>query len=148
MNDAECAPPSRRGAAPDGAAQVTIDGATLAMRAGVVRMFNEHGDVSSNAPATAPFGPLQAILHISSIDGAEFPKEVHAESAWIAHGHCIWTSVVDEHERGGDTVKVVMRDPGPLWEPGLQLAVVVALRDAAGRITYIRDERARIECIW
>jgi hypothetical protein len=111
-------------------------------------MFNEHGDVSSNEPDTAPFGPLLVIVHISSIDGAPFPKEVRAESLWIAHEHCIWTSAVDEHERGGDTLKVVMRDPGPLWEPGLQLAVVVALRDAEGRVTYLRDESARIECIW
>jgi hypothetical protein len=148
MNDDDCAPPSHHGVVPDGATQVTIGGATLAMRTGVVRMFNEHGVVSSNDPNTAPFGPLLAIVHISSIDGTPFPEEVRAESLWIAHEHCIWTSAIDENERGGDTLKVTMRDPGPLWEPGLQLAVVVALRDAAGHVTYLRDERARIECIW
>jgi len=131
MKDDDCAPPSTRGAAPDGEVQVTIGGATLTMRARIVRMFNEHGDVSSKEPDIAPFGPLLATVRISSIGDIPFPKEVRAESLWIVHEQCVWTSVVDEHERGGDTLVVDMRHPGPLWQPDLQLTVVVALRDAA-----------------
>jgi hypothetical protein len=55
MNDDDCAPPSHRGALPEGAAEVTIGGATLAMRAFGGSFFNEHGHVPFTEPANSPF---------------------------------------------------------------------------------------------
>jgi len=148
MNDDDCAPPSHRGALPEGAAEVSIGGATLAMRAFGGSFFNEHGHVHFTEPANSPFGPVSVMLRITSTDGAPLPSEVRAESVWVALERCIWTSLVDEQKRAGDTLEVITREPGPLWDPRSELAVVVALRDAVGRVAYLRDEHVRIDIVW
>ena len=86
-------------------------------------------------PISPPDGkPLVAILRIQTVDGARIPSTLTADSAWVYNGASVWaTAVVEEQPRGAGAAafQVVARN-GPKWGPGVEVDVVVRLRDAAG----------------
>jgi len=107
--------------------QTTLGGVTLQLETYLWRDFQ---------PITPPDGePLIAVLRVHSIDGASIPAALQADSAWIINGDLAWaTAVREERSRGADPsfFEVVGRD-GPKWGPGIEVDVVVRLRDGAGR---------------
>jgi len=106
--------------------QTTLGGVTLRLETYLWRDFQ---------PITPPDGePLIAVLRVKSVDGTSVPAALQADSAWIINGDLAWaTAVGEERSRGADAsfFEVVARD-GPKWGPGIEVAVVVRLRDGAG----------------
>jgi hypothetical protein len=86
-------------------------------------------------PSTPPDGqPLIAVLRVTSVDGTSIPAALQADSAWILNSDLAWaTAVREEWTRGAGApfFEVVARD-GPRWGPGIEVDVVVRLRDSAG----------------
>jgi hypothetical protein len=79
--------------------------------------------------------PLIAVLQVETVDGAAIPAALRADSAWILNGDLAWAAAVrEEWPRGAAAsfFEVVARG-GPKWGPGIEVDVVVRLRDAAGQ---------------
>lgn len=92
-------------------------------------------------PISPPDGqPLIAVLRIETVDGAAIPASLQADSAWILNGELAWaTAVREEWPRGpvASFFEVAARN-GPKWGPGIEVDVVVRLRDAAGQILLLQ----------
>jgi hypothetical protein len=117
---------------------VSADGATLRLEAALWRDFQ---------PSSPPDGkPLIAGLRVLTIDGASIPSTLRADSVWIYNGAAVWAaSVTEEQSRsaGGSFFEVVARN-GPKWGPGIEVDVVVQLRDAAGHALLLQAPRTLI----
>lgn len=112
-----------------------IAGATVRVDASLWRDF---------APSSPPDGqPLVAVLRVETIDGTPIPSTLSADSAWVYNGARVWAaSVVEEQPRGADAsfFEVIARN-GPKWGPGIEVDVVVRLRDAAGEVVLLQAPR-------
>ena len=119
-----------RSLAPD---LVTMEGATVRAEAYLWRDF---------APSSPPDGqPLVATLRIQTTDGSLIPPTLTADSAWLYNGGAVWaTTVVQEQPRNATYFEVVARN-GPKWGPGIEVDVVVRLRDSAGRSLLLQAPR-------
>jgi hypothetical protein len=117
---------------------VAISGATVRVEASLWRDF---------APSSPPDGkPLVAILRIQTVDGTPIPPTLTADSAWVYNSAQVWAAaVLEEHLRsaGASFFEVVARN-GPKWGPGIEVDVVVRLRDAAGRAVLVQAPRQLI----
>ena len=112
---------------------VTMEGATVRAEASLWRDFQ---------PSSPPDGrPLVAILRIQTADGSAIPSALSADSAWVYNGDAVWaTTVLEEQPRSVSYFEVVARN-GPKWGPGIEVDVVVRLRDSAGRSMLLQAPR-------
>jgi hypothetical protein len=98
-------------------------------------------------PISPPDGkPLMLALRIQTIDGTPIPSTLTADSAWVYNGGAVWATAVVERsprEAGGAFFEVAAGG-GPKWEPGIQVDVVVSVRDAAGQRRLIQAPRQTI----
>jgi len=117
---------------------VSVDGATLRLETSLWRDFQ---------PISPPDGkPLIAGLRVLTVDGAPIPSTLRADSVWIYNEAAVWAaSVTEEQPRsvGASFFEVVARN-GPKWGPGIEVDVVVQLRDAAGHAFLLQAPRALI----
>ncbi len=92
-------------------------------------------------PIAPPDGqPLIAVLRVKTVDGASIPAALRADSVWILNGDLAWAAAVrEEWSREADPpfFEVVGRD-GPKWGPGIEVDVVIRLRDAAGHAILLQ----------
>jgi len=97
-------------------------------------------------PIAPPDGqPLIAVLRVKTVDGASIPAALRADSVWILNGDLAWAAAVREEwprEADPSFFEVVARD-GPKWGPGIEVDVVVRLRDAAGH-SILLQARAQL----
>ena len=107
-------------------AQLVLGGTTVRLDSYLWRDFQ---------PATPPDGkPLIASLRVVSVDGTAIPATVDADSAWIISGDLAWaTAVVQEQPRSDASSFDIVARQGPKWGPGIDVDVVVQLRDATGQ---------------
>jgi hypothetical protein len=117
---------------------VTAAGATLRLEALLWRDF---------MPVAPPDGePLRAVLRVSTADSSAFPPGVRADAAWVLNGGAVWATWVEETRPrvAGDPTLEVSAAGGPKWGPGIEVDVVVRLRDAGGAAWYLRARRQLI----
>lgn len=111
---------------------VPVEGASVRVDAYLWRDFQ---------PISPPDGkPLVAIFRIATVDGRPIPSTLIADSAWVYNGASVWaTAVVEEHPRSANAAffEVVARN-GPKWGPGIEVDVVVRLRDGAGHAVLLQ----------
>ncbi len=83
--------------------------------------------------------PLIAGLRLKSADASPLPSTVHADSVWIINRAAVWAAPVAEEQPRSDPfyVDLVARE-GPKWGPGIEVDVVLLLRDESGNRVYIR----------
>jgi hypothetical protein len=115
------APPEVRNA-PE---QLSIGGATVRVETYLWRDFQ---------PIAPPDGRgLIAVLRIKDVSGSAVPT-LHADSVWIINGDVAWVAAVVQEQPQTDTshFEVVVRE-GPKWGPGIDVDVVLLLRDASGQ---------------
>ena len=112
---------------------VTMEGATVRAEAALWRDF---------APSSPPDGqPLVATLRIQTADGSSIPSTLITDSVWLYNGAAVWaTAVVEEQPRSASYFDVVARN-GPKWGPGIEVDVVVRLRDSAGHSMLLQTPR-------
>jgi len=117
---------------------VSFAGVTLQVDASLWRDFQ---------PISPPDGkPLIAILAVRTIDGTPIPPGLTADSAWIHNGDLVWgAAVVEEQPRGAgaSSFQVVARN-GPKWGPGIEVDVVIQVRDATGQRALLQAPRQLI----
>jgi hypothetical protein len=117
---------------------VTAEGALLRLSTYLWRDF---------MPSAPPDGePLRAVLRMTTADSSAFPPALHADAAWILNGRDVWATWVRETRQRlpGDPTLEVSAEGGPKWGPGIEVDVVVRLRDAAGRASYLRARKQMI----
>ena len=114
---------------------VTAEGALLRLSTYLWR------DFMPVAPSDG--GPLSAVLRITTADSSAFPPALRADAAWILNGRDIWATWVRETRQRlpGDPALEVSAEGGPKWGPGIEVDVVVRLRDATGRASYLRARK-------
>lgn len=98
-------------------------------------------------PIAPPDGDsLRAVLRITTADSSAFPPAVRADAMWIPNGRDVWATWVREtRERSvGYPALEVSAEGGPKWGPGIEVDVVVRLRDAAGSAWYLRAQKQMI----
>jgi hypothetical protein len=120
---------ARVGAATD---SVTAEGVSLRLSTYLWRDF---------MPIAPPDGePLRVMLRITTADSSAFPPALHADAAWILNGREVWATWVGETRQRlpDDPTLEVHAEGGPKWGPGIEVDVVVRLREAAGRVSYLR----------
>jgi len=91
-------------------------------------------------PISPPDGkPLIAVLRVTTDDGTNVPATVRADMVWVLYGTEIWSAVPQERLRS-DTAPVyeAAAHDGPKWGPGVNVDVVIRLRDANGRALLLR----------
>jgi hypothetical protein len=115
---------------------VSIAGAPIRVQAFLNRDF---------MPISPPDGkPLVAVFRIQTADGSSIPASITADSAWVYNGATVWgTPVVEEQPRNVSYFEVVARG-GPKWGPGIEVDVVVRLRDGEGHTFLLRAPRQLI----
>jgi hypothetical protein len=91
-------------------------------------------------PIAPPDGqPLIAVLRIRTTDGSPFPAGIKAEQVSILKGADVWTAPVkQEHPSTEPGVLEVVARNGPKWGPGINVDVVVQLRDSNSQIHRLR----------
>jgi hypothetical protein len=127
---------TRVGAATD---SVTAEGAVLRLSTYLWRDF---------MPIAPPDGePLRAVLRITTANSSAFPPALRADAAWIVNGWGVWATWVREtRERSpGYPALEVSAEGGPKWGPGIEVDVVVRLRDTGDRTWYLRARRQMIQ---
>jgi len=127
---------SERTNAPPAPPLVTVDGVSFRLDTFLWRDF---------MPISPPDGkPLVAVLRILTTDGSSIPASVAADSVWVYNGSEVWaTAVVEEQPRNNSYFEVVARE-GPKWGPGIEVDVVVRLRDGAGHRFLLQARRQLI----
>ena len=128
-SDTVLAPPTLVPVSPElrsAPAQLLFGGATVHLDTYLWRDFQ---------PITPPDGkPLIASLRVVSVGGAAIPTTLQADSAWIVNGDVAWASaVVQEQPRSDPSSFQVVAREGPKWGPGIDVDVVLQLRDATGQ---------------
>jgi hypothetical protein len=98
-------------------------------------------------PSSPPNGkPLVAVVRLHAVDGTAIPTSVRVAGLWIVNGGDVWTASPREQQLripGASTFEVVARD-GPKWGPGIDVDVVVGVRDGAGAMSLLRAPAQRI----
>lgn len=132
---------------------VTVQGLTLSLSASLYR------DFMMQPPGSEGGSPLVAILVVSTADKRPLLDDVRVERAWIMNGEEVWEpSRLDEkdrkesgfrHEHGGDIHQPpnaceVTAHGGPKWRPGIDVEVVVELRDKSRERYLLRQPAVRI----
>ena len=118
---------------------VVVGGTALSLDADLWRDFQ---------PISPPNGkPLVGIVRIRSVDGASVPSSTRVVGLWVVNGDNVWTSVPREEQQrtpGAKEFDVVARD-GPKWGPGVDVDVIVGVRDGAGAVALLRAPAQRIK---
>ena len=115
--------------------RVLLGGASIQLETSLWR------DFQPIAPADGR--PLVAVLRITTVNGDAISATIHADSVWVLNGDQAWAAApVEEQPRGSDAAffEVVARE-GPKWGPGIEVDVVVRLRDAAGQRALVQARR-------
>ena len=97
-------------------------------------------------PSSPPNGkPLVAIARIRSVDGTEIPTSTRVVGLWVINGGDVWAASPREEQQRVPAAEfdVVARD-GPKWGPGIEVDVIVAVRDGAGAVSLVRAPARRI----
>jgi hypothetical protein len=119
-------------------ATAVIGGLTLALEPYLWRDFQ---------PSSPPNGkPLVAVVRLHSLDGTAIPASVRVTGLWIVNGGDVWAASPREQQLrtpGASMFEVVGRD-GPKWGPGIEVDVVVGVRDGAGAVSLLRAPAQRI----
>ena len=115
---------------------VTIDGSPYRVEASLNRDF---------MPLAPPDGsPLTLGIRVFTVDSSVIPATLTADSAWVYKGSAVWrTAVVEGHPRNTAYFDVGAGG-GPKWGPGIEVDVVVRLRDAAGHGFLLQAPRQLI----
>ena len=95
-------------------------------------------------PVSPPDGePLRAVLRVTTADSSAFPPDLRADAAWVLNGPSVWATWVAETgpRLTGDSTLRLFAEGGPKWEPGVEVEVVVRVRDAVDRAWYLRAQR-------
>lgn len=92
-------------------------------------------------PISPPKGkPLRAVVTIGPTDNQPFPQSLNADKIWVIHGEDLWTRSLEKTGGTGPpgTLKKLemMSSGGPKWGPGIEVSVVVQLKDSFGD-TYL-----------
>jgi len=118
---------------------VVVGGTALSLDADLWRDFQS---------ISAPNGkPLVGIVRIRSVDGASVPSSTRVVALWVVNGDNVWTSVPREEQQrtpGAKGFDVVARD-GPKWGPGIDVDVIVGVRDGTGAVSLLRAPAQRIK---
>jgi len=96
-------------------------------------------------PASPPDGaPLTLGIRVFTVDSSLIPASVTADSAWVYNGSAVWrTAVVENQPHNASHFDVGARG-GPTWGPGIEVDVVVELRDGAGHRFLLQAPRQLI----
>lgn len=114
------------------ATSVMVAGKTLTLGSQLWRDFQ---------PISPPDGkPLVGVLQVRTSDGSPVPESVHADAVWVILGAQVWSATPRLERPRAETTPIyelVARD-GPKWGPGVNVDVVIRLRDAANRDVLLR----------
>lgn len=111
--------------------RVTIGGSELKLEAYLWRDFQ---------PVSPPDGkPLIAVLRVRTADGGRLPDGIRVDQVSIVYNDDVWSAPVEEEFPSAQpsVLEVVARE-GPKWQPGISVDVVVRIRDAEGRVYWLR----------
>lgn len=115
---------------------VTIDGIPYRGQASLNRDF---------MPFAPPDGePLTLGIRIFTADSSAIPASVTADSAWVYNGNAVWRTAVVAGEPRNTSSFDVGAVGGPKWGPGIEVDVVVRLRDGAGHSFLLQAPRQLI----
>lgn len=91
-------------------------------------------------PFAPPDGePLVAVLKVRTVNGSALPAGVRADSVSITHLTEVWRAPVRQESASlVPSVLTVHARNGPKWEPGVNVDVVLHLRDGTGRAIRLR----------
>lgn len=111
---------------------VVVAGKTLTLGSELWRDFQ---------PISPPDGkPLIGALQVTASDGSAVPEGVRADAVWLVMGTEVWLGTPREERPRTETAPVyelVARD-GPKWGPGVNVDVVIRLRDGTNRDVLLR----------
>jgi hypothetical protein len=109
----------------DAPTRIQVDGRELTLDTYLYRDF---------MPVSPPGGkPLVAGLKVRTVDGSPLPAGIRAERVSVRYQDEVWTvPVVLEHPSPLPGVLDVVARDGPRWGPGVNVDVVLHLRDGAG----------------
>lgn len=117
---------------------ITIGGKSLLIEAHLWRDF---------MPLSPPGGrPLIASITLKTADGTNLPKGIEVVSVWVFNGEAVWFSPQNKFTTQRDdptAINLVIRD-GPKWGPGINVDVIVELKDAENRSFLLRVSRQPI----
>ena len=98
-------------------------------------------------PISPPDGkPLLCSIQVKEVGSKTFAPGVTAEHLWVFHEAEVWSTPFSDEERpsGGNILDKMARG-GPNWGPGVNVDVVVALRDVGGRRHLLRRVQQPID---
>ncbi len=115
---------------------VIIDGVPYRVQASLNRDF---------MPISPPDGkPLTLGIRVLTADSSSIPASVTADSAWVYNGEAVWRTAVVERQPRNASYFDVGALGGPKWGPGIEVDVVVRLRDGAGHSFLVQALRQLI----
>jgi hypothetical protein len=92
-------------------------------------------------PSSPPDGkPLVAIFRLLAVGNGAVPTSLRIDAAWILFGDEVWSATITEERSVSATqshYEAVARD-GPKWGPGVNVDVIVRVRDAQGTAQLLR----------
>jgi hypothetical protein len=86
-------------------------------------------------------------IKLKTVDDQALPKGVQVEAVWVINGYQSWTPAVKEVRKGKEdsaSWEIVVRD-GPPWAPGIQVDVIVLLKDEQGQSHLLRASDQKIQ---
>ena len=112
---------------------ITIDGQSVVLQTFMWRDFQ---------PLSPPDGkPLVAIFRPVRADNSASPAGVRIDEAWVLFGVESWNPTITEERVASPPAQThyeaVARD-GPKWGPGVNVTVIVRIRDAQGNAQLLR----------
>ena len=117
---------------------VVVGGKTLSLDAYLWRDFQ---------PISPPNGkPLVGVMRVRSVDGTGVLASTRVVGVWVLNGDDVWAAEGREEQQrtpGATQFEVVARD-GPKWGPGIDVDVIVGIRDGSGALSLLRAPARRI----
>ena len=117
--------------------KITIEGRSLLIETELWRDF---------MPSSPPDGrPLIAAIKLKTIDNTNLPKGIEVVSVWIVNDDKLWSPTKKEALKGdsNSSMTISVRD-GPKWGPGIDVDVIVELKDSQNQSHLLRASKQPI----
>jgi hypothetical protein len=95
-------------------------------------------DFQPVAPADGQ--PLIAVLRVQASGNAPVSNTIRVDAVWVVFGDEVWATAISEERAPSSTqpfYEAVVRN-GPKWGPGVNVEVVVRVRDRQGSARLLR----------
>lgn len=94
-------------------------------------------------PSSPPKGRgLKIVVYISTYGSTVLPADLDADSVWVIYKDHIWSEKLEHSGKKlpSETLKEMQKSAGggPLWDPGVEVTVVIRLIDEGGNTHYVK----------